>query len=217
MSYPMLTLPLGVGWNYKKSPKYSTTIQYPRSAIHPAVSSLQHSVVYDIELVFNYLKQNGVTTSDDFQYLEDFYEANRGAYGRFLFDPSQCNFETMAVSSDTTQLKNGFFGVGDGVTTVFPLWRSTTAVAGSLTRLELIQYVTMMGGVYINGVATTAYTLSQCPAQVTFTTAPANGATLSWGGDYAYLCHFAEDTVDFNQFLYEIWELKSCRFETVLL
>lgn len=218
MSYPSLTLPIGVGWNYKKTPKFSTTIQTPRSMIHPAVSTLQHSVIYEIELVFNYLKMNGVTYSDDFQYLEDFYTANRGAYGRFLFDPSQRNFENMTVSHVITDLKNGFIGTGDGSTQDFPVWRSTTALgSGNVTLVEMIQHVTTLSGVYFNGQLTTGYTLSQDPAILHFTTAPISGANITWAGNYAYLCHFAEDTVDFNQLLYEIWELKSLRLETVLL
>jgi hypothetical protein len=124
----------------------------------------------------------------------------------------------MSVSGTVTSQRNGFIGYGDGSTTVFPLWRSTTALgASTVTRLELIQYVTQMNAVYFNGEATTGYTLSNYPAEITFTSAPLSGEVISWDGSYAYLCHFAEDSVDFNEFMYDLWELKSLKMETVLL
>ena len=220
MSFPNLTLPRGLGWNYKKSPKYSTIMQVPQSMRHPAVATLQQGVIYEFELVFNYLKVAGVTTANDVAYLQAFYEALRGGYGWFTFDPSQYNLDTLSVSQDITQIVNGFSGVGDGVTTVFPLWRSTSALGGgSVTFCEMIQNVTGLFGVYVNGVLQSfgSFTQTNFPASITFSVAPPANQVVSWNGTYNYLCRFDEDQLDFNEFMYQLWELKSLRLESINL
>lgn len=60
----------------------------------------------------------------------------------------------------------------------------------------------------------TDYTLSSS-GLVTFTTAPANGAFLVWTGSYYWRVRFADDAVEFNNFLYQLWELKQVSLLTV--
>jgi uncharacterized protein (TIGR02217 family) len=220
LSFPKLILPKGVTWGYKKSPKYATLEQMPFSMRHPAVANLQISTIWQFELTWNYLKQKGVTTSNDLQYFMEFYEAMRGGFGWFTFDPSQYNFEDLSVTQDYTQLKNGFFGIGDGVTTTFQLWRSTSALgSGNVTLCEMIQNITGLYGVYVNGalVSPSTYTTSNFPATIVFNTAPASGANLAWNGTYSYLCRFLEDTIQFEEFVYQLWTLKSLQLESVNL
>jgi hypothetical protein len=197
---------------------------------HPISATLQTSVIYELELAYEFLKNAGRSYTDDMRYVQDFYEACRGGYGWFTFDPSQYSLDVMSVaqipSSGAYPQRNGFFAVGDGTTTAFPLWRSGTPFgATTLTQLELIQNVTLLTGVYSNGalVSSSAYTLAnlgappQGGAYVTFNTAPASGVVLSWAGNYSYLCRFAEDLLDANEFLYQFWELKSLKLETINL
>lgn len=220
LSFPSLVLPKGLGWNFIKAPKFMTEDQIPQSLRHPASYSLQQSVLYDLELNFNYLKNRGVTFTDDANYLMNFYEACRGRLQWFTLDPNQFNLAAMSVTQDYSQLVNGFSGLTDGVTTAFPLWRSTTALgAGNVTLCEAIQNVTGLYGVYLNGVlqSTSAYTLTNFPATITFTSAPAASLNLAWAGTYSYLCRFAADVLSFNEFMYQLWELKSCKLETVLV
>ena len=206
MSYSLLQLPKGLTWDYKKRPKFSTIVQTPQSGRHPATATLQEGVLYDLELVFNYLKVSGVSFANDVAYLQGFYEAMRGRYDIFLFDPSQYNLDVMSVSNNITSLINGFSGIGDGVSTVFPLWRSTSALGGGFVTLcEMIQNVTLLTGVYVNGslVSPALYTLTNFPATLTFTSPVAANATVAWAGNYSYLCKFVEDSLDFNEFIYQ--------------
>lgn len=218
MSYPLITLPKGVTWGYSKSPKFSTIVQTPPSGRGQVRATLQTSPVWEFELDWNYLKENGVTTANDFQYLQDFYCTMRGGFGAFLFDPSLYNLERLSVVQDITQPSNGFSGQGDGSTKTFQLYRSSTA-PGVATFVEAIQNITLMGGIYINGTLASpgSYTQTNFPAQVTFTTAPASGAAISWAGNYNYLVHFADEKIDPQQFMFELWELKSLRLESVYL
>lgn len=224
LSFPNLALPTCVGWNYAKRRKFSTILQTPQSMRHPASATLQSSTIFELELTYEFLKNAGLTYSDDMEYVGSFYEACRGGYGWFTFDPSQYHMETMSVvqvpSSGPAALRNGFFAIGDGVTTTFPLWRSTSVFGGStVTLCELIQNVTLLGGIYSNGslVSSGAYTQANLPATVTFSTAPASGVVLSWAGNYSYLCRFAEDLLDADEFMYQLWELKSLKLETINL
>lgn len=220
LSFPNLALPTCVAWNFDKRSKYSTIRQDPQSMRHPTSGTLQQSVIYELELTYEFLKNLGRSYADDVAYLEGFYEACRGGFGWFTFDPSQYSLDIMSVVQDTTKLRNGFFGIGDGATTIFPLWRSTSVFgAGQIQQLELIQNVTLSAGIYSSGslVSPTAYTLTNLPAQVTFNTAPAAGQVLSWAGNYSYLCRFAEDVLDLSEFAYQYWELKSLKLETINL
>lgn len=220
LSFPTLSLPTCLTWNYGKHSKYQTTTNYPQSLRHPASSTLQKSVIYELELTYDFLGNAGRTYSDDLAYVQEFYEGCRGSYGWFLFNPSQYKLEPMVITSDVTKLRNGYFGTGDGSTTVFPLWRSTSALGLSTpTPCELIQQVTNLGGIYVNGtlLAGSQYTLSNLPAQIAFATPPASGAVLSWAGNYAYLCKFSEDVLEIDEFMYQLWELKSLKLETIIL
>lgn len=53
---------------------------------------------------------------------------------------------------------------------------------------------------------------------VTFRAAPAMGAALTWTGSFYYRCHFDEDQLsDLQLGLYQIWELSSLKFRSVIL
>ena len=221
-TYPIFSLPMGITWQYKKTARFNNVRQDPQSGRHPAVATVQQGVLYEFELNWNYLKQKGVTTSNDIQYMQEFYEANGGGFGLFQFDPSIRNLEDLSITHDYYQLKNGFCGNGDGVKTSFPMWRSTNALgapSGSqlATFCERIQNVTGLYGVYVGGVMAdwSTFTQTNFPATLTFHTPP-SGA-ISWEGTYSYLCQFAEDTQDFDEFLFQLWELKSLKLETINL
>jgi hypothetical protein len=220
LSFPNLVLPTCVGWNYIPRSKYSTITQTPQTGTPPASATLQQSVIYELELTYEFLKNQGRTYADDLAYLQGFYEACKGGYGWFTFDPSVLQLQSMSVVEDTTQLRNGYFGVGDGATKTFPLWRSTAVFgAGKVQQLELIQNVTLLAGIYQNGALVPAanYTLSNFPAQVTFANAPAAGQVLSWAGNFSYLCKFSEDTLEPEEFMYQLWELRSLKLDTIVI
>jgi hypothetical protein len=218
--YPVFTLPKGLSWKYHKLAKFSNISQVPQSGRHPAASTIQNGTIFDFELNWNYLKNNGVTTSNDVQYVQEFYEAVGGGFNWFQFNPAQSNLENLTVTPDTTQLQNGFFGVADGVTTIYPLWRSTSALGGgNITTLEQIQSVTSLSGIYLNGTAVSfsTFTLSNFPSTITFNTPPTLGTVLSWEGSYCYLAQFADDTLDLEEFMFQLWELQQLKLTSVNL
>ncbi len=228
LSFPNLVLPNNAGWSYTHRSLFSTILQRAKSQRHPASATLQQSVVYGIDLTYEFLANAGLSYADDMAYVQGFYEACKGGFGWFTWDPSVLGsaagkLYNMSVAQVPTAapypLRNGFFAVADGVTKTFPLWRSTSVFgSGTLQQLEMIQNVTLLGGIYENGVLiSSGYTLANFPAQITFTAAPPLGTVLSWAGNYSYLCRFAEDTLELEEFMYQLWELKSLKLETILL
>ena len=106
---PTIQLPKGVTFDYTATPKFSTILQVPQSGRHPASATLQDSTIFDLDLTFDYL------TEASLQYLRAFYEAMRGAFGWFLFDPSQYDLANLTLTQDLTKLQNGFSGVAPGM------------------------------------------------------------------------------------------------------
>jgi uncharacterized protein (TIGR02217 family) len=105
--------------------------------------------------------------------------------------------------------------VGDGSSAQFQLARSISGLAW-----DIIQNVNGAIIVQVNGVSTSAYTVSSTGV-VTFTTPPASNATLTWSGNYYYACRFSADTVDAVRIYTcnsgtDLWNVTSIRFSSEL-
>lgn len=50
---------------------------------------------------------------------------------------------------------------------------------------------------------------------VSFATAPASGVSLAWTGLFSFLCRFDDDSLDFEQFMQNLWRLESLKFRSV--
>jgi len=99
------------------------------------------------------------------------------------------------------------FGTGDGVTTQFQLVRSLGGFS------EAIYELNGAPTVKVNGVVT-AVTSDVHTGLVTFSSAPAAGATLTWSGQYYWRCRFKKSMQEFEQFMSKLWSAKSIEFRT---
>jgi uncharacterized protein (TIGR02217 family) len=109
------------------------------------------------------------------------YMATAGGAGLFLFTDPVDNAVTGAQ-----------FGIGDGTSTKFQLSRN---IFGAV---DIIQNLNETGGapqIYVGGTLTTPASISSTGV-VTFSSAPANDAVLTWTGQYYFACRFTEDTID---------------------
>lgn len=133
--------------------------------------------------------------------LEAFYVGQQGPLIPFL----------LVVPNEGNAYTNAAVGAGNGTQTkwALPAWPSTTST------------------VYVAGVATTAYTLDTS-GNITFTTAPANGAAITWSGHDAFLVRFVDDQtsggrstggtsspLEINQFMSGMYEQAGITFRTV--
>jgi hypothetical protein len=67
--------------------------------------------------------------------------------------------------------------------------------------------------VFVNG-APSLYTFT-APNQITFSSAPASGAILTWTGNFGYQCRFLDDQLDFENFMQGAWAMNSLKFRSI--
>jgi uncharacterized protein (TIGR02217 family) len=189
----------GQGWSVIKTPRFSTRVA-SHSSGREVRSSLYAHALYEFELTFDGLDSSGANAglqSQSLQTLMGFWLACGGQFGTFLYiDPSDGSVTNQVIA------------VGDGSTTSFTLGR---AIGGYF---EAVSYVTSVGSVTVNGVATSAYALAQ-PNTITFATAPANGSPVAASFSYAFQCRFLDDQVEFENFMSGLWRAKSLKFRQV--
>jgi uncharacterized protein (TIGR02217 family) len=113
---------------------------------------------------------------------------------------------------DDGAVTDQLFGTGDGSTVAFALTRTMTG-AGSVTFNEPV-FAPTITNIKISGTPTSAYTLGT-QGLVTFNSAPAAAAALTWTGTFNWLCRFDEDTAQFEKFMNNLWELKTLKFTTI--
>ncbi len=117
--------------------------------------------------------------------------------------------------TDNTVVGQGF-GTGDGSTTTFQLYR--TVGAGTIySYLDPVLVLQGYPNIYVNGTLktlTTDYTIGINGA-ITFTSAPAAAAALTWTGSYLFICRFDDETVDAAQFGGVLWSIGKLTFVSV--
>jgi hypothetical protein len=101
--------------------------------------------------------------------------------------------------------------VGDGSQTVFPLVGSIGSYIGP------VYGTSGVAAVYLDGVAQpSGWSVSSgyLPA-ITFTSAPLAGAAITADFSILWLCRFAENVQDFEEFMTMLWALRTVRLVTV--
>ena len=185
--YPSLP---GLAWDRRRTPQWRTGIQTAVSGKETRAAYWQYPL-YKWELTYEFLRADAVHA--ELQTLLGFFNARKGAFDDFLFlDPRDCSASGQAL------------GVGNGSATGFPLARTL----GGET--EPVAAAVATPTVFLNGVETTAFTLSG--NLLTFTSAPGSGVVITADFSFYWRVRFAEDTAEFSEFMYRLFE---CR--TVLL
>lgn len=192
MSNLVFTPPPFVGWSVFKSPEMSTLVQ-PSTSGKTTRASFWANPIWHFKLTWEVLKDGNATPSD-FQSLADFFLARGGSFDTFLYTDPTDNAVT-----------NMNFGTGDGVTTAFQLVRTWSAFA------EAIQNVNGAPTIKKAGVTQTAgvdYSIGSTGI-VTFASAPAAAAALTWTGNFYYRLRFEKDLIEFENFMFNLFALKT--------
>jgi uncharacterized protein (TIGR02217 family) len=203
MTLPVFSPPVGLAWPVGRRPKWSTLHQESVSGKDNPVQLWPYprrtwDVSFDV-LRSDNASLNIPAPAQALQYVEGFYNAVAGSALAFVFVPPE-------DSTVTGQL----LGTGDGVTTQFGLVRTW----GGFTEPVFAPQGTPT--IYVSGTPTLAFTLGT-QGLVTFTSAPALGAALTWTGSFGFVCRFDADELDFSEFMSTLWELKKLSFTTVPL
>jgi uncharacterized protein (TIGR02217 family) len=204
VSTEKLPLAPGLGWSVHVAPKFKTRVATHISG-REIRNAWQQYAVYDLTLSFDVL--NG-DAAQEIQTLMGFFMARQGQYDTFLLD-----LGAVTQNSADSYVTMGAQGSGDGVTTVFTLMRTVGEA------VEPVGYVFSadLSAVYVAGVLQdpTSYSFAS-PNSLTFDTAPTSGSQITASFRYYFVCRFAADTEDFEEFMANLWTLHELKLTTVL-
>jgi uncharacterized protein (TIGR02217 family) len=219
MAYPIITgFPLSMAKGLKKSPVYNTVIQKVATGRGSASVSLSPFPTWAFEFDLDSIQGNEALATSTVSKFLGAYMACGGRNGLFLFTDPQDNQVSYTNSAMLNTASSTMATTGDGTTTTFQLCRTIGGVAQAL---DEIQNVNGTITVKVNGTSTTAFSLSSTGV-ITFTTAPAAGASLQWSGGFYFLCRFAEDTLDSTRTFtantgLDLWDISSIKFQSELI
>lgn len=191
MSNAILTNPVGLKIEVSKKPSFSTLINRAVSGMESRLGLMAYPL-WEFSLAYEFLRD--MAAFNELENLVGFFVQRRGSLDSFLYtDPQDSSVMDQSI------------GIGDGANKNFQLQRAW----GGFN--EPVHNVNAITNVKVNGSATTAYTINST-GLITFTTAPANTATVTWSGTYYYRCRFSADELEASQMLKDLWELKKLQF-----
>jgi uncharacterized protein (TIGR02217 family) len=185
-----------LGWSTHVKPRFATDV-----AEHVSGRSVRRSAYaaayYDVELTYDVLRS--AAAYEEMQAIAGFFGEVAGRNEPFWFAPP-------GLASVTGQA----LGRGDGATTAFALQRWW----GSYS--EPVYGTSGVSAVYLNGASqVSGWSVSSgYGAAVTFATAPSAGVAISADFGALWLCRFAEDVLDFEEFMAMLFELQIVKLHT---
>jgi uncharacterized protein (TIGR02217 family) len=199
----------GLGWSVSKAPRFATRVQKAISGRELRVAD-QILPVWIWTLTYPFLRdahdtrgQGGLGVGyDELRTLAGFFLQQQGSFQPFLFDdPTDDTVTAQAI------------GTGNSSATVFQLVRSF----GGFT--EPVVAPNAVTAIYFNGVLQSAshYSVDPATGVVTFTTAPPTGQAITADFTYYFRVRFADDTSEFENFMYQLWSLKQLKLQSVLM
>ena len=196
-AYPTFPALATLGWQLQFTPKFSTLIA-PHVSGRETRSQSYANPIFEIELTYEALRSD--LAYAELQAIAGFFEEVGGQDLPFWFAPP-------GLAGANGQA----IGIGDGSTTVFPLIAGLGGYAGPVYGTSGI------AAVYLNGLAQeSGWTAGSgyLPA-ITFTTPPASGVAVSADFGILWLCRFAEDALNLEEFMAMLFELQTLRLVTV--
>jgi uncharacterized protein (TIGR02217 family) len=164
--------------------------------------SLTPYPIWTWDFPVNWMRGSEQDQNSVYQYLLGFFLSMGGQFSDFLYEDPYDN--QIADSSPV------YFGSGDGKTVNFQAIRPIGM--GS----DLVQNLNGTPKIYINGTQTTDLQMDTTGV-VTFNSAPASGAILTWSGRFYYRVRFDSDSQDYKQFMDKLWSMNSLKLRSVIL
>jgi uncharacterized protein (TIGR02217 family) len=193
---------IGQGFAQAKRPQWATTLKRAYSGREVRAQAYSYP---RWEFTFGW---EIVRTSSAYLELQTLY----GFLGSRLGNQTPFYYQDPDDNAVTAQ----GFGTGTGAQTVFQLYR--TVGSGTIYNyLEPVLVLRNYPSIYVNGTLqtlTTNYTIGN-NGVITFVTAPANGAVLTWSGSYLFLCAFDDDNIDPRQEFSAYWSIGKLNFHSI--
>ena len=198
----------GLGWSVTKTPRFTGRIQNAVSGRELRVLD-QVNPIWTWTLTYSLLRDRWdarATTGagaeyDELRTLAGFFLQQQGRFRPFLFDDPTDN-----------RIANQILGIGDGNTLAFQLVRSMSGFDEPITAPDVIS------SIRFNGVRQdqTDYIVDSESGLVTFVTPPPEGQVIAADFTYRFRVRFAEDSAEFENFMYQLWQLKQIKLQSVL-
>ena len=191
----------GQGWSVHKKPKWSTIIAPHVSGREVRFANYEYPL-WEFEATFDGLGSDSVSYpslgAQSLQSLLGLFLQCQGQFGTFLYmDPTDNAVTAQALAT------------GDGSTEIFAFVRSL----GGFT--EPVGWVTSVSNIYLNGVAQASGWSLTTPNSLVFTGAPSSGVAITASFAFMFECRFDDDTLDFEEFIQNLWKLESLKFKSV--
>lgn len=186
----------GLKWNVKRTSIWKSLSEEAVSGKEASVALMTYPL-RRYTLSYELLRAGALA---ELEQLEGFFNARRGKHDTFLYnDP------------DDNTVTDQSFGTGNGTTPTFALARTRGGFTEPVQSLNGAPTIKVAGVTKTPG---TDYTISALGV-VTFVVPPANGAALTWTGNYYWRCKFLQDIAEFDQFMKNLWQLGRLEFRTV--
>jgi uncharacterized protein (TIGR02217 family) len=187
----------GLTWNVVRRPKWNTITK--SSVSGREFRSAQYSYpIWQYKMSYEVLRARSAL--QEMQQLAAFFNARQGSYDTFLYtDP------------DDNSVAAQQFGVSNGSQVAYQLVRSFGGYTEPIFDVNSAPMIYNAGALQTAG---THYNISST-GLVTFVSPPALNNVLTWAGTFYWRCRFMQDQAEFNQFMRQLWELKTLEFTTV--
>ena len=200
----------GLGWSFNETPTYNTLAMNTPSGRDVRVA-LYVNPLHSWKMVWNFLEAQQATYSGnptnatDFQTLYSFFNAMTGKFQEFLYQPRDSVVTGQALSAPDT---NGYVELVHSLGPFFaesvqelngaiPTIYLTTLSPYSVT--DITSFCTFYAADSIQGYSGIVFTIGGESPPFDFT-----GAELTANFDYFYRCHFADDKLTLEEFLYKV-------------
>ncbi|HEX5454426.1 MAG TPA: DUF2460 domain-containing protein [Stellaceae bacterium] len=198
----------GLGWSVSKAPRFSTRIQRAVNGRELRILD-QPAPIWTWTLTYSLLRDKWDSRAaggpgsgyDELRALAGFFLQQQGALLPFLFDDP----------SDNSVLGQAL-GTGDASAAAFQLVRTMAGFAEPITAPNTV------AGIYFDGIRQdpAGYSVNSETGVVTFATPPPAGRSITADFTYRFRARFADDTAEFENFMYQLWQLKQIKLQSVL-
>jgi uncharacterized protein (TIGR02217 family) len=199
----------GLAWEYTLAPMFSTGVQQATGG-REVRTAFWSAPLWKISLTYSYLRDDGQHVNQngysELQQIVGFFLARQGQFDSFLVDLAQLTRKPL----DST-VSGQPIGIGDGSTVSFQLVRN---IGGYLEQVQ--NPAGQSATVYVAGVKKAAgadYTMAN--GLVSFASPPVSGAAITADFQWLWRVRFAQDSQEFDNFMYLLWECKKLELLSV--
>jgi uncharacterized protein (TIGR02217 family) len=192
----------GLAWEYTLTPTFSTGIQQAASG-REVRAAFWSAPLWKISLAYEFLRDDSqhldANGYSELEQLAGFFLARQGAFDSFLIDLAQLTRKPLDSTVSGLPI-----GTGDGATSSFQLARN---IAGASEQVQ--DPAGQSATVYVSGVRKTQgadYTIAE--GVVSFAAPPPVGAAITADFQWLWRVRFAQDQLEFSNFMHLLWECK---------